>query len=384
MLVPQHKRQSEWPAPLSIDTELDELLNIYVKEIYSQFTQPRAATVFLRNDGSSFHEGAISKRLPEFWRKSSIRSDLRVTATNRRKWIVTTCNQKKRQGLKVDEEVLRRAMCHSDRVEKKCYLREDMTVTAAQAMDIIAMCTSGKESDPSPTRHVSSEIVKPSDPSPACHVSSEMVKPSLTVPFESLLEPPSLGQSTECREKPSAYAHKPTSSNESSDERRLTDRENELIECVFENVIKSTEKVETKEVKKHMKTEVKMRILLTSDKMVKKVVDRVRYLQYKTQKMLETSPDDLPASEIEEQTQAWVNSAESSTSQSSCRMEWSQQDNEVILKQFGRLDKVPRKKDLIDDFNTIEDLIPFLKTHGLQRCLDKVKNTVNKLKKKSC
>lgn len=127
-----------------------------------------------------------------------------------------------------------------------------------------------------------------------------------------------------------------------------------------------------------------MRILLTSDKMVKKVVDRVRYLQYKTQKMLETSPDDLPASEIEEQTQAWVNSAESSTSQSSCRMEWSQQDNEVILKQFGRLDKVPRKKDLIDDFNTIEDLIPFLKTHGLQRCLDKVKNTVNKLKKKSC
>lgn len=147
--------------------------------------------------------------------------------------------------------MLRRAMCHSDRVEKKCYLREDMTVTAAQAMDIIAMCTSGKESDPSPTRHVSSEIVKPSDPSPACHVSSEMVKPSLTVPFESLLEPPSLGQSTECREKPSAYAHKPTSSNESSDERRLTDRENELIECVFENVIKSTEKVETKEVKKH-------------------------------------------------------------------------------------------------------------------------------------
>lgn len=64
---------------------------------------------------------------------------------NIRKWIVTACYEKKRDSLNIDEEVLRRAMCHSDRVAKKCYLREDMTTTAASAMDIISMCTLSKK-----------------------------------------------------------------------------------------------------------------------------------------------------------------------------------------------------------------------------------------------
>lgn len=32
-------------------------------------------------------------------------------------------------------------MCHSDKVAKKCYLREDLTTVAASAMDIISSCT---------------------------------------------------------------------------------------------------------------------------------------------------------------------------------------------------------------------------------------------------
>ena len=105
----------------------------------------RGATIFLRSDGTSFQHGCISKRLPEFWKKSNVRPDIRVTGTNIRKWIVTACYEKKREGLNIDEEVLRRAMCHSDRVAKKCYLREDMTTTAASAMDIISMCTLSKK-----------------------------------------------------------------------------------------------------------------------------------------------------------------------------------------------------------------------------------------------
>ena len=48
----------------------------------------------------------------------------------------------------MDEEVLSRAMCHSDKVARTSYLREDMTVIAAKAMDIIAMCTTGKKVNP--------------------------------------------------------------------------------------------------------------------------------------------------------------------------------------------------------------------------------------------
>lgn len=144
LLVPRHKRQGDGPAPLSIDNELDDLFNIYVKEIYPQFPSPKGPTVFLRNDGSSFQDGTIRKRLPEFWSKSGVRPDIRVTATNIRKWIVTECSTKKRQGYEVDEEKLRRALRHSDKVAKKCYLREDMTAVAASAMDIISMCTLGR------------------------------------------------------------------------------------------------------------------------------------------------------------------------------------------------------------------------------------------------
>ena len=104
LLVPQHKRQSDGPPPLAIDEELEGLFNIFLREIYHQFPAPRGPTIFLRNDGTSFQFGTISKPLPEFWRKSNIRPDIRVTATNIRKWIVTACNMKKKEGLDVDEE----------------------------------------------------------------------------------------------------------------------------------------------------------------------------------------------------------------------------------------------------------------------------------------
>lgn len=97
LLVPQHKRQSNGPAPLSLDDELHKLFDIYVKYIHPQFPTPRGDTIFLRNDGTSFQEGTINKRLPEFCRKSRVRPDLRITATNIRKFIVTICNQKKRR-----------------------------------------------------------------------------------------------------------------------------------------------------------------------------------------------------------------------------------------------------------------------------------------------
>lgn len=145
LLVPQHERQNDGPAPLSLDDELQELFNIYIHEIHLQFPLPRGATIFLRNDGTSFQHSCISKCLPKFWKRSNVSPDIRVTGTNIRKWIVTACYEKKRDSLNIDEEVLRHAMCHSDRVAKKCYLREDMTTTAASAMDIISMCTLSKK-----------------------------------------------------------------------------------------------------------------------------------------------------------------------------------------------------------------------------------------------
>ena len=247
LLVPQHKRQSDGPAPLSLEDELHDLFNIYVEFIHPQFPTPRGDTIFLRSDGSSFTHGTINKRLPEFWRKSRIRPDLRITATNIRKFIVTICNQKKREGLHVDEEVLRRAMCHSDKVARISYLREDMRAVAAQAMDIIAMCTTGTNPDPG-------RIEKPSRPS--------LSKSSAT--------------RTEHSAEPSSTTNEPSSS------RPLSEPEHQLIQKHFEDVITSSEPIVVDLVKSRMKTEVKLRVLLTQEKMVRKVTDGLRYLQHKS------------------------------------------------------------------------------------------------------
>ena len=66
-----------------------------------------------------------------------------MTTINIRKWLVTTCRQKKAEGTKIDEVSLCQSMCHSFRAAENFYLR-DLTRTAAIAADIIDLCTSNK------------------------------------------------------------------------------------------------------------------------------------------------------------------------------------------------------------------------------------------------
>ena len=62
-------------------------------------------------------------------------------------------------------------------------------------------------------------------------------------------------------------------------------------------------------------------------------------------------------------------------------MTWSEEENNIILKHFGNLEKAPSKKDVIEAFDTIHELKPLLEAKGISRCLDKVKNTFKKLAK---
>ena len=130
-----------------------------------------------------------------------------------------------------------------------------------------------------------------------------------------------------------------------------------------------------------MKTVVKLRILLTDEKMVRKVFDRVRYLQYKDKSKQPLSVNDLPQFEAEEMTRDWIDCAESSTSKTSGRMIWSEEETEIIVKHFGNFGKLPNKKEIIEAFDNIDELKPLLNTKGLTRCVDKVKNTYKKLNK---
>lgn len=119
LLVAEHKRQADGPAMLTLDAEVQALMDIYIRCVRPQFPPPRDNNIFLQGDGKGFAHGAIGS--------SGVRSDLSVTATNVRKWIVTTCHEKKEEGLPVAEDALRRAMCHSDKVAETNYMREDLS-----------------------------------------------------------------------------------------------------------------------------------------------------------------------------------------------------------------------------------------------------------------
>ena len=43
----------------------------------------------------------------------------------------------------------------------------------------------------------------------------------------------------------------------------------------------------------------------------------------------------------------------------------------------------PKKKTISEAFNTVPDLTPLLEKKGLQHCLDRVKNTLKKMRKKA-
>ena len=150
MLIPDHKRGVAGPAPVTTSEVMYQHMQRY-SYILPQFGPSRDVQhLFLMSDGKPFVHGSIYRRISEIWTKSGVRRDLRVTATNISKWIVTVCHQKKIEGAHIDEGALRLAMCHSNKTAETFYLREDMTEEAARATKIIAQCARGATPPPPP------------------------------------------------------------------------------------------------------------------------------------------------------------------------------------------------------------------------------------------
>ena len=141
MLIPEHKRSVDGPAMLALEEELVDLLSIYVEKIHPQFPSPRDDYLFLQSSGRRFANGTINRRLSEMWLRSGVRPDLRVTATNIRKFIVTVLQENKTAGAEFDESGVRIAMCHTQKTAMNSYLREDLTAVASRAARTIKQFT---------------------------------------------------------------------------------------------------------------------------------------------------------------------------------------------------------------------------------------------------
>ena len=136
--------------------------------------------------------------MPELWQRSAVRPDIRVTATNIRKWIVTECHNSKIKGANFDEDIVIQGLCHSDKTAKSFYLRSDKTSVAAQSVDIIASCTIGKAAAASEKDKVST-CTSPKAPAIECMV-EDVETPESQVEMP---ESPKIGMSSSLQNPPS-------------------------------------------------------------------------------------------------------------------------------------------------------------------------------------
>ena len=127
------------PAPIPMSPDTVYLVNVFIDKLHSLVTDDTSAKsrIFLKNDGTPFQKGTISRRVRVFVVKSGIQPDKAISATDFRKWIVTELKRKKRMGMKIDELLLRRLMCHSDQTANEWYLRESLPQEAAEAPVLI-------------------------------------------------------------------------------------------------------------------------------------------------------------------------------------------------------------------------------------------------------
>ena len=85
LLIPEHKRGVDGPALISLDIELQSLFEVYIQKILPQFSSTSCNSFVNSENGDKFTKGRLCRRMPEFWKKSGVRLDLRVTATDIRK-----------------------------------------------------------------------------------------------------------------------------------------------------------------------------------------------------------------------------------------------------------------------------------------------------------
>ena len=369
MLIPEHKRAVDRPAMLAVDKELEDLLSVYVGKILPQFPAPRDDYLFLQRDGKRFTNGTINRRIPEMWLRSGVRSDLRVTATNVRKLIVTVLQEHKAAGEEFDERGVRIAMCHSQKTAMFSYLREDLTLIASRAARTIKKFVDRSSYQPKSAEN---------------RQSASEQQPLVTSDVDE--------QASDSREHPQSPFSENNAEKEPlpptvSQRRPLSEEEKTQLQKVFQDTIKSNEVVTMHSVRETLKKDSKLVILVEMEGMVKKVVDYLRNNQKNEPREV---PEELPVAGKSRQVEEWLNTQERPCFTSTCssaKQKWSDEDVDEIVKvftsRFGSLKKAPPRSVIKETFES--EMPEILQRKQFLRCYNKVKHLValdNKKRKK--
>lgn len=117
MLVVSHKREVDGPAPIPLDSNMVHQLEIFITNLRSVVTKNGSDSrkIFLKTDGAPFQKATISWQITTFVSKTGVRVDHPISATDFRKWLVTRMRQQMHVGIPINEDLLRRLMCHSEK-----------------------------------------------------------------------------------------------------------------------------------------------------------------------------------------------------------------------------------------------------------------------------
>ena len=357
VLVDEHKTtHHQGPAELAVDEQLYGYIKLYVQHIRSHFVKPGVDYLFIKDDGFGFRKGTIGRRVTNSFKAAGVRKDVRVSATNIRKLYSSSAQQMSPKK----KRLINAHMKHKESTADTNYVIKVNTDRSTKAHELMRHVIAG-------TQHydIASEVWKPKEATTVSESEDDEAEDEAKTS-----KPDDKAGNGSCHEPPA-----PVLENEpETEEVKLSNDDKVVLLCVFADNIKRGEVLTREEVKAMMRTDNHLKGLLVIPEKVKKACDFVRY---KTNVVRQTQMTADPYDEYE------FNLALTHSSASGLHRQWGPSFSAVIEDWLASMTKQPRKKEVIQLFNSDKVLKHVLSIEGLERCYKKVKHFFQKKKPRS-
>ena len=328
---------------------MQRLMHIYVNKIRPIYVEEVEEALFVKDDGHAFREGTIGRRVTEFWAKSGVRRNERLSHTSMRKYIATKTYEQAPE----EAPTVQRVLGHSDKTFKRAYVRQECTRTGAEGLAVIAKVTSATDisqkkapkKQPSPEPSSSKDqSSSPEKASSECAASTNVIPPSEQVRDQ-----------------------------DSSNSKKLTDIEKAEAKALFAEDISQGVKLHLKDARARMCTRKALRSRALTNLGSKQVVNFINYI---IEKQPVVPPESLPVVSKQARVMEFTTFEDdySSTVYSARRQNWTDEDTALISEAFAEYVKCPSKDTIKQKFMASEALYRIMHEETFNRCYEKVKN----------
>ena len=326
MKVARHKTSKAGPAPITMSENTYSNVKAYVKHVRIHYAKQDEDALFVTREGDAFPSGTLGRRIIKWWKKATGRD---VTSTQLRKVGSTET---------MDEDL-----------ETQLAVQALMTHRRSTAEEHYQILKKTKQAVKGHTA-LAKKLGLPE---------------SVATNFPEELEE----DAKQCTEESTEV--------QSPRKKGLTEDQLADIDLLFAEKITTNAALTMTEVKNVMSESCNLMSDVHNYQMVRKVYNRVKYLQKKNfEQELEDVEDGQEVS-----TSTWVTTVSSPASGPTKRFCWSKQDEGTILDAFSTFDQCPAKKIIFERFQDVDELKDIATRNTIQRCYEKVK-TIFKQRKK--